>query len=97
MYGGDATLPDCLNWFDLQIFLYNVTVLDLKYFPDESWESVGSKCRFVIERFAIINNCIYTISMLQNQYTFKWKGMYILYNSIICGQTNNINDMRINE
>ena len=56
MYGGNAMLQECLNWYDVQIFLWTVALIDLSYFPDDSWNMVGSKCRFVVyvENIAIL-------------------------------------------
>ena len=45
MYRGNATLPGCLNWYDVQFILYDTAIIDLSFFPDESWETIGSKCR----------------------------------------------------
>ena len=46
-YSGHVTIPNCLDWFDVQMYMYNTTLLDLDHFPDASWETLGSKCRWV--------------------------------------------------
>ena len=40
-YFGDYTEQECMNWEEL----YKLMETPLYYFRDESWETVGTKCR----------------------------------------------------
>ena len=45
-YGGNHTLDECISWAEvMEIDSFRMARLPISYFPDNSYEDIGRRCR----------------------------------------------------